>query len=112
MVSKTKKLLAETFDIIKEVCNLVKKSPKRDTYLKRLVDLTENENKSVHVFYPTRCPIKGESCQSMIENYDELMELLLWSLDNVKDTELKARIRGVHSYTGEFKLLSVVTWAK
>ena len=41
----------------------------------------------------------------MIENYDELMELWLWSLDNVKDTEMKARIRGVQSYTGEFKFL-------
>ena len=102
---RNEKLLAETFDTIKEVCNLVKKSPKRDTHLKMLRDLTENENKSVHAFCPTRWTIRGESCQSMIENYDELMELWLWSLDNVKDTEMKARIRGVQSYTGEFKFL-------
>ena len=102
---RNEKLLAETFDTIKEVCNLVKKSPKRDTHLKMLRDLTENENKSVHAFCPTRWTIRGESCQSMIENYGELMELWLWSLDNVKDTEMKARIRGVQSYTGEFKFL-------
>ena len=29
---RNEKLLAETFDTIKEVCNLVKKSPKRDTF--------------------------------------------------------------------------------
>ena len=51
---RNEKLLAETFDI----CNLVKKSPKRDTHLKMLRDLTESENKSVHAFYPTRWTIR------------------------------------------------------
>ena len=55
---RNEKLLAETFDTIKEVCNFVKKSPKRDTHLKMLGDLAENENNSVHAFCPIRWTIR------------------------------------------------------
>ena len=103
IVSETKSLV-ETFDTIKKVCNLVKKSSKKDTHLKKLRDLTENGKKR-SCFLPDQMDHQGESCLSMIENYDELMELWLWSLDNAKDTEMKAKIRGVQSYTGEFKFL-------
>ena len=46
-------LLSETFGTNK-VCKLVKKSPKRESYLKELRDLSENENRGVHGFCPTR----------------------------------------------------------
>ena len=64
---RKEKLLAETFNTKKEVCNLVKKSPKKDTHFKMLRNLAENESKSVHAFCSTRRTIRGESCQSMIE---------------------------------------------
>ena len=38
-------LMSETFGTIKEVCKLVKKSPKRESHLKELRDLSENENR-------------------------------------------------------------------
>ena len=41
----------------------------------------------------------------MIDNYEELMELWEWSLDNVQVAEMKARIRGVHSYMQQLKFL-------
>ena len=41
----------------------------------------------------------------MIDKYDELMGLWEWSLTNVHDTEMKARIRGVQSYMQQFKFL-------
>ena len=47
---KNVKLLADMFGTIKEVCNLVKKSPKCETHLKKLHDLSENENPSIHYF--------------------------------------------------------------
>ena len=79
------KLLSDTFGTIKEVCNLVKKSPKRETHLKELRELSQNESNGVHAFCPTRWTIRGESCKSMIENknYDELTDLWEWSLNNV-----------------------------
>ena len=80
-------------------------SSKRETHLKSKREFTENENRGVHAFCPTRWTIRGESCQAMLDNYDELMELWDWVLANVKDTEMKARIRGVQSYMRQFKFI-------
>jgi len=102
---KSVKLLSETFGTIKEVCKLVKKSPKRESHLKELRSLSENENRGVHAFCPTRWTIRGQSCQAMLENYDELMELWEWSLETVKETEMVARIRGVMVFMTKFKFL-------
>ena len=44
---------------------------------------------------PTRWTVRGEALKSYLDNYKELMELWGWSLQNVQDTEMKARIRGV-----------------
>ena len=99
------KLLSKTFGTIKEVCKLVKKSPKRESHLKELRSLSENENRGVHAFCPTRWTIRGQSCQAMLENYDELMELWEWSLESVKETEMIARIRGVMVFMTKFKFL-------
>ena len=41
----------------------------------------------------------------MIDNYYELMELWEWSLENVKETEMITRIRGVMTYMQQFKFL-------
>ena len=41
---KAIKLLSETFGTIKEVCKLIKKSPERETVLKKLRELSENED--------------------------------------------------------------------
>ena len=102
---KNVKLLSDSFGTIKEICNLVKKSPKRETHLKLLRQNNENENCGVHSFCPTRWTIRGQSCKAMIDNYDELMQLWEWSLGNVKDTEMKARIRGVQTYMQQFKFI-------
>ena len=102
---KNVKLLADTFGTIKEVCNLIKKSPKHETHLKKLRHLSENETRSIQSFCPTRWTIRGQSCQALIDNYEELMELWEWSLDNVQETEMKARIRGVQSYMQQLKFL-------
>ena len=42
--------MAETFDIAKEICKLVKKSPKRDTLLKQLRKTSENHCKGENHF--------------------------------------------------------------
>ena len=102
---KKVKLLADTFGTIKEVCNLMKVSPKRETHLKELRDLSENENRSIHLFCPTRWTIRGRSCQAMTDNYEELMKLWEWSLDNAQEAELKARIQGIQSYMQQLKFL-------
>ena len=67
--------------------------------------MNENEDRGVHAFCPHRWTIRGQSCQGMIDNYNELMELWEWSLENVKETDMIARIRGVMVYMKQFKFL-------
>ena len=51
-----------------------------------------------------RWTVCEEACVSMIDNYSELMDLWDWSLDIIKDTEMKAWIQGVRSYMQTFNL--------
>ena len=76
------KVLSDAFDTVKEICKLVGKSPQRDTHLKFVKTSRENEAKSVHAFCPTRWTVRGETCQSILENHSELLELWEWSLEN------------------------------
>ena len=41
----------------------------------------------------------------MLDNYEELMELWDWSLENCTDSAMKARIRGVQSYMNTYSFL-------
>jgi len=104
-VIKNVKNLTETFGTAYEICKLVKKSPKRNTKLDAIRESTENDSKSVHRLCPTRWTVRGEALESFLNNYHELMELWSWSLDEVKDTEMKARIRGVMSVMSSFEFI-------
>lgn len=116
---KTSKLLNDTIDTTFELTKLVKKSPKRDAKLKsiknKIVPDCESDgdddgdpferlikSPTIILFCPTRWTVRGDCLKGVIENYDELQELWDWSLDNVSDTEMKARIRGISSHTREF----------
>ena len=87
--------LKETFETVYEICNLVEKSPQRDTKLTDLRDKFENESKGVYSFCTTHWTIRGETLKSVIVNHNELLELWMWSLSVLKDTAMKARIIGV-----------------
>ena len=104
-VIKNIRSLTETFGTAYEICKLVKKSPKRNTKLDAIRDSTENNSKSVHAFCPTRWTVRGDALESFLENYQELMELWRWSIHEVKDTEMKARIRGVMSVMSTFDFI-------
>ena len=97
--------MSESFDIIREICKLVKKSPSRETYLKSVREATKNESKGIHAFYPTRWKVRGEACIAMINNHEELCRLWEWSLDNLTDTEMKARVIGAQSYMNKHEFV-------
>ena len=46
--------------------------------------------------------VRGEALASVLNNHDELMELWEWSLEVLKDTEMKSRIIGVKSMMTQF----------
>ena len=51
----------------------------------------------IRVLCPTRWTVRAESLRSILDNYTVLNEVWMESLEEVTDTEIKARIRGVQS---------------
>ena len=62
----------------------------------------KNESRGVYAFWSMRWTVRGEALAAVINNHDELIELWNWSLTVPKDTEMKARIRGVKSMMTTF----------
>ena len=93
---KSVKCMSDALDTVREIGKLVKKSPQRNTKLDQIREETTNESRGVHAFCPTRWTVRGEALASVLNNHDELMELWDWSLDVLKDTEMKSRINGVN----------------
>ena len=94
--------LKEAFDSIREICKPVKKSPQRDTKLSEIRSATQNQDKSIYAFCPTRWTVRAETLRPVIENHDKLMALWEWSIKHLKDTEMKARVIGVNTVMSNF----------
>ena len=94
--------ISDSLDTVCKIGKLVKKSPQRNTKLDNIRADTKNESRGVHAFCPTRWTVRGEALAAVINNHAELMELWDWSLIVSKDTEMKARIRGVQSMMTTF----------
>ncbi|XP_068725038.1 zinc finger MYM-type protein 1-like isoform X1 [Montipora capricornis] len=99
---KSVQCISDSLDTVREIGKLVKKSPQRNTKLDKIRAETKNESRGVHAFCPTRWTVRGEALAAVINNHAELMELWDWSLTVSKDTEMKARIRGIQSMMTTF----------
>ena len=95
--------LKYTMDAAREICKLVKRSPQRESHLKKLRIEKGNKGKNVHAFCPTCWTVQGSTLGSVLSNHIELIELWEFSVDIVKDTEMKARIIGVQAIMKSFK---------
>ena len=60
------KCLKETFEAVREISLLVKKSPKRNTKLDEIRNHSKNDAKSIHTFCPTRWTVRGETLESVL----------------------------------------------
>ena len=67
--------LKNTMDATKEICKLVKKSPQRESHLKKVRIEKRNKEKHVHAFCPTRWTVQGSTPGSILSNHTELIEL-------------------------------------
>lgn len=98
-------ILKNCFSTSKEVCNLVKKSPQRETMLKKLRVEAGNKEKSVHAFCPTRWTVRGSTLAAIVGNHSELMDLWENSLVITKDVEMRGRIIGAQSQMKNFDFI-------
>eukprot|EP00112_Aurelia_sp_Birch-Aquarium-sp1_P015994 Seg3588.3 transcript_id=Seg3588.3/GoldUCD/mRNA.D3Y31 product="Zinc finger MYM-type protein 1" protein_id=Seg3588.3/GoldUCD/D3Y31 len=94
---KSVECLKGVFEVVREICKLIKKSPKRNTKLDDMRKKSKNDSKGIHAICPIRWTVHGEALDSILNNYIELMNLWDWSIDTLRDTEMKARIRGVQA---------------
>ena len=103
---KQSKVISDALDTALEITKLVKKSPNRDTKLEKIrrasVDETERPSPNIRMLCPTRWTVKADALDSILKNYDQLMELWDWSVDTLNDAKMKIRIRGVAAHMKKF----------
>ena len=97
--------MKNTLDTTKEICDLVNKSPNRNTKLDGIRDKSGITYKSIHSMCPTRWTIKGDTLSAVCNNHNELMDLWTCSINKLKDTEMKARVQGVESQMRSFEFI-------
>ena len=97
--------LTETFTITKEICNLIEKSPQRETLLKKFRKESKNDAKSVHAFCPTRWTVRGDTLKALISNHNELMGVWENGIPTTTDTDMKVRMIGAETTTRKLPFL-------
>ena len=95
-------MLKMTFEMTREICKLVKESPQRNNRIEEIRKTTKNQAKNLHSFCPTRWTVRGQTLDSIINNYEQRMSLWEWPLQKLTNTEMKARIHGAISHMKKF----------
>ena len=85
-----------------ELLILFKKSPKRETKLKKLKESDFDTSPGVQTFSQTRWTVKGDSLESIIKNYTPLLEVLKESYKEETAPEMKSRLNGVRFQMEKF----------
>ena len=102
------KCMSDGLDISKEIINLIKKSPKRDSLLHKIQKNISDEDDDVPTIgirkmCPTRWTVKADAIESILSNYNILQDVWEESLSETSsDPTLKARINGVSTYMKKF----------
>lgn len=109
---KQSKLMQDALDTTREITKLVKSSPKREAMFKDIKKANEAEcidlpskKSAIRVLCPTRWTVRAEALGSVINNYSSLLETFEAALETTRDTDTKARIRGVAAEMTTFKYL-------
>ena len=75
---KSVQCISDSLDTVREIGNLVKKSPQRNTKLDKIRAETKNGSRGANAFCPTRWTVRGEALAAVINNHAELIELWDW----------------------------------
>ena len=63
---------------------------------------SDSESPGIRVLCPTRCTVRADALNSILDNFDVLLELWTESLERVNNTEMKARAQGVAAQMMKF----------
>ena len=99
------KVLQDTLDITLEISRLIKFSPKRNNMFDILKDELAPETCGFRVLCPTRWTVRAESLNSVVTNYEVLLQLWEDCLETRLQSDIRARIIGVQSQMESYKYL-------
>ena len=101
-MTKASMILSDAMDTSREVCKLIKFSPKRQAFLERIKDDMKIDAPGFKVLCPTRWTVLAESFDRIFESYDALVKLWDECLDTKLDTKMRTRIIGVKAQMLDF----------
>ena len=82
-----------------EITKLIKYSPRREAIFQKIKDSLPVESSGtgagIRVLCPTRWTVRAVSLKSILDNFSVLQETWEKAVEVVKDSETKARIRGI-----------------
>ena len=93
----------------REITKLIKYLPRREATFQKVKESLPSESPStgagIRVLCPTRWTVTAVSLKGAIDNFDVLKDTWDKAMEVVKDSETKARIRGISVQMGTFDLL-------
>ena len=99
--------MRNTLDIIQELSNLIKFSPKRKALLEKIRCNFNVGGVTLRPLRPTRWTAKAKSFHSVLHNYEALLETLdsiIRGSDGVTNFEVTSKASGIHSKLETFDL--------
>ena len=96
--------MSAMLNICFEICKLIKKSPKRETLLKKVKAESMDTTNGLRVLCPTRWTVRAASLRSILDNYGHLQDVWLQTLDGKVDSEMRTRIGGVQWQMKSFEM--------
>ena len=102
---KQSRVMRDALDTTYEMSKLVMYSPKRDSLFEKLKQELAPETPDFRTLCPTQWTVRANSLQSVLDNYVVLQDLWEESYSETKDTDIRARIKGVDAQMKTFDFL-------
>ena len=104
-------LMKSGLEAVMEISKLIKKSPKRDALFHKLKSELAAESPGFRTLCPTRWTVRAASLQSVLDNYEVLLDTWSVTLSSRLDGEMRARIIGVDTQMHTFDSLFGISLA-
>ena len=102
---KSMKVMKDALETTHEATKLIKYSPRREGIFQQIKSLSASSSPVIRVLCPTRWTVRAEALSSIINNFECLQRTWEEAVEVVRDTETKARIRGVSAVMNSFDFL-------
>ena len=102
---KKNRLMSDTLNTTSEISKLLKFSPRRDVVFERLKSELAPNVPGFRTLCLTRWTVKGESLQSVVDNYAVFQDLWEEVKSITADSDAQARIGGVEAQMEKFEFL-------